>query len=99
MCVNDAQLSDFNVRGFDALVWPWWAAGSHVLHRHTCKQNTNIERAGKEVGFAARASGAPWLTGPYFQTLFISYVLPTSLSMPTEARQGIRLLELESQQW
>ena len=33
----------YNVRlkGSDALVWPAWALGIYVVHRHTCRQNTH----------------------------------------------------------
>lgn len=91
---NGAQLSNFDLRGLDALFWPWWAAGSHVLHRHTCK--TKHPALKEKEGKSRR--GGPMANWTLFSNyLFICYVLPTSLSVPTEAREGIRLLELELQ--
>lgn len=33
-------ISNSRVRGSDAF-WPLWAPGMHMVHRHTCKQNTH----------------------------------------------------------
>lgn len=65
---NGAQLSNFDLRGLDALFWPWWAAGSHVLHRHTCKHVKHPALREKE-GKSRR--GGPMLSGPYFQTIYL----------------------------